>query len=56
MAVQDHLGRKGGMTADLDGEMAPLWIEDMKRVVVDIEPAPAKAECRALSHNRECDG
>jgi hypothetical protein len=24
------------MTADLDGEMAPLWIEDMKRVVVDI--------------------
>jgi hypothetical protein len=36
MAVQDHLGRKGGMTADLDGEMAPLWIEDMKRVVVDI--------------------
>src|SRR6266404_2537970 len=36
MAVQDHLGRKGRMTADLDGEMAPLWIEDMKRVVVDI--------------------
>src|ERR1700719_539604 len=35
-AVQDHLGRKGGMTADLDGEVAPLWIEDMKRVVVDI--------------------
>src|SRR5271165_4333949 len=43
MAVQDHLGRKGGMTADLDGEMAPLWIEDMKRVVVDVVPAPAKA-------------
>src|SRR6202047_4953003 len=36
MAVQDHLGRKGRMTADLDGEMTPLWIEDMKRVVVDI--------------------
>ena len=27
------------MTADLDGEMAPLWIEDMKRVVVDICPS-----------------
>src|ERR1700730_7234228 len=43
MAVQDHLGRKGGMIADLDGAMGHLWIEDMKRVVVDIEPAPAKA-------------
>src|ERR1700736_3345551 len=27
MAVQDHLGRKGRMTADLDGEMAPLLDE-----------------------------
>src|ERR1700730_6158124 len=36
MAVQDHLGRKGGMTADLDGQMAPVGVEDMKRVVVDI--------------------
>src|SRR5258707_15495273 len=36
MAVQDHLGRKGGMTADLDGEMAPVRVEDVKRVVVDI--------------------
>src|SRR5260370_30026077 len=34
---------KGGMAADLDGEMAPVGVEDMKRVVVDIEPAPAKA-------------
>src|SRR3981189_1301381 len=36
MAVQDHLGGKRRMPTDLDGEMAPLWIEDMKRVVVDI--------------------
>src|SRR6267378_8206181 len=43
MTVQDHLGREGRMPADLDGQMAPVRIEDVKRVVVDIEPAPAKA-------------
>src|SRR6202047_4140467 len=43
MAVQDHLGGKGRMPADLDGQMAPVRVEDVKRVVVDIEPAPAKA-------------
>src|SRR6266478_4270018 len=43
MAVQDHLGREGRMPADLDGQMAPVRVEDVKRVVVHIEPAPAKA-------------
>src|SRR6267142_1282464 len=36
MTVQDHLGREGRMPADLDGQMAPVRIEDVKRVVVDI--------------------
>src|SRR6266403_3444626 len=36
MAVQDHLGREGRMPADLDGQMAPVRIEDVKRVVVHI--------------------
>ena len=36
MAVQDHLGGERRMSADLDGEMAPVWIEDMERVVIDI--------------------
>ena len=35
-AVQHHLGRERGMAADLDGQMAPVGIEDVKRVVVDI--------------------
>src|SRR6266403_1628147 len=43
MTVQDHLGREGRMPANLDGQMAPVRIEDVKRVVVDIEPAPARA-------------
>ena len=36
MIVQDHLGGEGRVAADLDGDMAPLGFEDMKRVVVDI--------------------
>src|SRR4029077_11697273 len=36
MTVQDHLGREGRMPANLDGQMAPVRIEYMKRVVVDI--------------------
>jgi hypothetical protein len=28
MAVQDHLGGKGRMPADFDGDMAPLWVDD----------------------------
>ena len=31
------------MTADLDGQMSPMRIDDVKRVVVDIQSAPAKA-------------
>jgi hypothetical protein len=40
MAVKDHLSREGRMAADLNGEMAPLRIEDMKRIVVDIGHRP----------------
>jgi hypothetical protein len=36
MAVQDHLGGKGRMPADLDGQVAAVAVEDVKRVVVDI--------------------
>ena len=34
--VQHHLGGEGRMSADLDGDMAPLGIEDMKGVVVHV--------------------
>ena len=43
VAIQDDLGGKGRMTADLDGQMSPIRIDNVKRVVVDIQPAPAKA-------------
>ncbi len=36
MTIQDHLHGEGRMSADLDGEMAPVSIEDMERVVIDI--------------------
>ena len=36
VAVQDHLGGEGRMPADLDGEMAPVGVEDVKRIVVDV--------------------
>src|SRR5436853_3663791 len=36
VTVQDHLGGERRMSADLDGDMSPLGIEDMKRVVVYI--------------------
>ena len=32
MPVQDHLGGEWRVAADLDGDVAPLGIEDMKRV------------------------
>ena len=35
MAVQDDLSGEGRMAANLDGQMAPVRIEDVKRVVVD---------------------
>src|SRR6267378_4358896 len=43
MAVQDDLSGERRMAADLDGQMAPVRVKDVKRVVVDIKPAPAKA-------------
>ena len=36
MTVQDHLGGERRMPADLDGDMAPIGIEDMKGVVVHV--------------------
>ena len=36
VAVQDHLGGEGRMPADLDREMAPVRVEDVKRIVVDV--------------------
>src|SRR5438477_2001246 len=36
VAVQDHLGGEGRMPADLDRQMAPVGVEDVKRIVVDI--------------------
>ena len=39
MAIQDHLGGERWMPADLDGDMPPVTVENMKRVVVDIGQA-----------------
>ena len=36
MTVPDHLGGERRRSADLDGVVPPLGIEDMKRVVVHI--------------------
>ena len=36
VAIQDDLGGKRRMTADLDGQMSPIRIDNVKRVVVDI--------------------
>ncbi len=40
MTIKDHLSRKRRMPADFDGDVAPLRIEDMERVVVDIGHRP----------------
>ena len=40
MTIKDHLSRERRMAADLDGDVAPLRIEDMKRIVVDIGHRP----------------
>jgi hypothetical protein len=36
MAVQDHLGGEGRMAADLDRQVAPVAIENVKGIVVDV--------------------
>ncbi len=36
MTVQHYLGGEGRMSTDLDGDMAPFGIEDMKGVVVHV--------------------
>jgi hypothetical protein len=36
MTVEDHLGIKGRMRAELDSQMPPLWVHDMKRILIDI--------------------
>ena len=46
MAVQDHLGRERRMPADLDGDMPPITVENMKRVVVHVWLLPLKVIIR----------
>src|ERR1700751_5775019 len=36
MTVQDHLGGEGRMPTDLDRQMAPVAITDVKGIVVDV--------------------
>src|ERR1041384_395582 len=36
VAIQDHLRGEWRMSADLHGDVAPLRVEDMKRIVVHI--------------------
>src|SRR5271163_4702359 len=53
MTVQDHLGGEWWMPADLDGDMPPVTVENMKRVVVDIGFLPLKVIIRPdVPHRR----
>src|SRR5438309_11209445 len=36
MTIQDHLRRKRRMPGDFKGDVPPLWIPDVERVVVDV--------------------
>ncbi len=36
VTIEDNLGGERRMSADLDGDMAPVRIEDMKPVVIDV--------------------
>src|ERR1700694_3399576 len=36
MTIQHHLGGERRMAADLDGDVAPVGIEDMERVMIDV--------------------
>src|SRR5258708_1343242 len=46
MTVQDHLRGERWMSADLDGDMPPVTVENMKRVVVHIWLLPLKVIIR----------
>lgn len=52
MAVQDHLGRERRMPADLDGDMPPVTVENMKRVVVHVRRLPLKVIIRLYVPHR----
>src|SRR5271169_6143397 len=46
MAVQDHLRGERWMPADLDGDMPPVTVENMERIVVHIGLLPLKVIVR----------
>src|SRR3981189_216237 len=50
VAVQDHLGGEGRMPADLDREMAPVGVEDVKRIVVYIGHRLLSLDVVLLAH------
>jgi hypothetical protein len=53
MAIQDHLRRERRMPADLDGDVSPVTIENMKRVVIDIRLLFLEVIVRAdVAHRR----
>ena len=43
MTVQDHLGRERWMPTDLDGDVTPFGIEDMKQVIIDVDAETARS-------------
>src|SRR5215471_8038079 len=55
VAIQDDLGGKGRMTTDLDGQMSPIRIDYVKRVVVDIRHGLLSLDvvlCADIPHRR----
>src|SRR5208337_1728591 len=52
MAIQDHLGGERRMPADLDGDMPPITVENVERVVVHIRRLPLKVAIRLYVPDR----
>ena len=52
MAIQDHLGWEWWMPADLDGDMPPITVENVERVVVHIRRLPLKVVIRLYVPDR----
>src|SRR6476620_1402622 len=49
VSVEHHLHAKGRMTTHLDGEMSPLFVDEVKVVVIDVRPGLAGFQMRHLA-------
>jgi hypothetical protein len=63
VSVEHHLQGKGRMAAHLDGEVAPLSVDEVKVVMINLRPALAGLQVRHVTftavdfpHQRRCLG